>query len=121
MCTVGGDGVTGMGADGGDRLQRRWQPRTRTDEPDRELNAAPDTVIEYVAPAGTCAALAPMTEYAPIAAYAAPDTEIEYVAPAGICAAPAPVSARCRVHRASISGVPCFDHRACAYRCLCSA
>ena len=54
--------------------------------------AAPDTVIEYVALAGTCAAPAPVTDNAPTAACAAPDTVIEYVAPAGTCAAPAPVS-----------------------------
>ena len=66
------------------RRQRRWRPRT--------AYAAPDTMIEYVAPAGSRAAPAPVTEYAPTAAYAAPDTVIEYVAPAGTCAASAPVS-----------------------------
>ena len=48
---VGGDGRRRR-----DRRQRRWRPRTRTDEPDSELCAAPDTVIEYASPAGTCAA-----------------------------------------------------------------
>ena len=57
-----------------------------------QLDAAPDTVIENVALVGTCAALAPMTECAPTAAYAAPDTVIEYVAPVDSCAAPAPVT-----------------------------
>ena len=52
--------------------------------------AEPDTKIEYVAPAGTCAAPAPVTEHSRTAADAAPDTVIEYVALAGICAAPAP-------------------------------
>ena len=51
-------------------------------------------MIEYVAPAGTCAA-----EYAPAAAYAALDTVIENVDPAGTCAAPAPVTeAECDEH-----------------------
>ena len=45
------------------RRQRQWRPRT--------AYAAPDTVIEYVAPAGTCAAPAPVSEFAPTAADAA--------------------------------------------------
>ena len=49
-------------------------------------------MIEYVAPAGSCAAPAPVTEHTPTATCAAPDTVIEYVAPAGTCAAPAPVT-----------------------------
>ena len=69
--------------------------------------SAPDTMIEHVAPAGSCAAPAPVTEHSPTATCAAPDTVIEYVAPAGTCAAPAPASARCRVHRASTSSVLC--------------
>ena len=47
-----------------------------------ELDAAPDTVIENVPPAGTSAAPATVTKYALTAAYAAPDTVIEHVAPA---------------------------------------
>ena len=78
--------------------------------------SAPDTMIEHVAPAGSWAAPAPVTEYVPTAANAAPDTVIEYVAPAGICAAPAPASARCRVHRASTSSVLCCTS---ARRVLC--
>ena len=78
--------------------------------------SAPDTMIERVAPAGSCAARAPVTEHAPTAANAAPDTVIEYVAPAGTCAAPAPVSAWCRVHRASTSSVLCCTS---ARRVLC--
>ena len=54
--------------------------------------SAPDTMIEHVAPAGSCAAPAPVTEHSPTATCAAPDTVIEYVATAGTCAAPAPVS-----------------------------
>ena len=43
---------------------------------------APDTVIEYVppSPAGTCAAPAPVTEYAPAAAHAAPSPVSDHVA-----------------------------------------
>ena len=125
----------GMGADGGTGASGGWRPRAaevtqecvqqRTDEPDNErgqseLDAAPDTVIEYEAPAGSCAAPAPVTEHAPTAAYAAPDTVIECVAPAGTCAGPAPVSARRRVRRASNQRCPMFHHRACAHRCQCS-
>ena len=76
--------------------------------------SAPDTMIEHVAPAGSCAAPAPVSEYVPTAANAAPDTVIEYVAPAGTCAALA--SARCRVHRASTSSVLCCTS---ARRVLC--
>ena len=109
--------------------------------------SAPDTMIEHVAPAGSCAASAPVTEHSPTATCAAPDTVIEYVAPAGTCAAPASACARCRVHRASTSSVLCctspscpmshqrpssstacqhqrlptFHHRACAYQCLWNA
>ena len=54
--------------------------------------SAPDTMIEHVAPAGSCAASAPVTEHSPTATCAAPDTVIEYVATAGTCAAPAPVT-----------------------------
>ena len=54
--------------------------------------AEPDTMIEHVAPAGSCAAPAPVTEHSPTATCAAPDTMIEHVAPAGSCAAPAPVT-----------------------------
>ena len=36
--------------------RRRWRPGTRTDEPDSELDAAPDTVIEHVPLAGICTA-----------------------------------------------------------------
>ena len=76
MCTVGrGDGV-----DGGSGAS----PRT--------AHAEPDTLIEYVALAGPCAAEAPVTEHSATATYAAADTVIEYVAPTGTCAAPAPVS-----------------------------
>ena len=50
--------------------------------------SAPDTMIERVAPAGSCAARAPVMEHAPTATCAAPDTVIEYVATAGTCAAP---------------------------------
>ena len=71
-------------------------------EPDSELDA-PDTVIEYVPPAGICAAPAPVTEYVRTAAYAAPDTVIEYVAPAGICAAPAPADVTKRLGDADMS------------------
>ena len=55
--------------------------------------AAPDTVIECVALAGTCAAPAPVTEYAPTAANAAPDTVIECVAPVTKYASTSPASA----------------------------
>ena len=54
--------------------------------------SAPDTMIEHVAPAGSCAAPAPVTEHSPTATCAAPDAVIEYVATAGTCAAPAPVT-----------------------------
>ena len=69
--------------------------------------STPDTMIEHVAPAGSCAAPTPVTEHSPTATGAAPDTVIEYVALAGTCAAPAPASARCRVHCASTSSVLC--------------
>ena len=54
--------------------------------------SALDTMIEHVAPAGSCAAPAPVTEHSPTATCAAPDTVIEYVATTGTCAAPAPVT-----------------------------
>ena len=54
--------------------------------------STPDTMIEHVAPAGSCAAPTPVTEHSPTATGAAPDTVIEYVATAGTCAASAPVT-----------------------------
>ena len=66
------------------RRQRQWRPRT--------AYAEPDTMIEHVAPAGSCAAPAPVTEQSPTATNAAPDTVIAKMAPAGTCAAPAPVT-----------------------------
>ena len=54
--------------------------------------STPDTMIEHVALAGSCAAPTPVTEHSPTATGAAPDTVIEYVATAGTCAAPAPVT-----------------------------
>ena len=78
------------------RRQRRWRPRT--------AYAAPDTMIEYVAPAGSCAAPAPASARCRVHRA----STISVLGCTSARRVQCCTSARCRVHSVSISGTPCF-------------